>query len=180
MELKFLEIHSAGKAYRDRLYALYEATFPRMERKPVSSLEKTFSEGKNKILAITEGEDFVGLAVVMSDGRVNLLDYLAIEPTKRDRGYGGFALRYLLREYADRPFVVEIERPDEKAGDNAERLRRRAFYLFNGMESSGVCVWLFHVEYELLCANGSVSYAEYRRLLTDCMGTRVKPFLREL
>ena len=180
MELQFLEIHDTGKAYQDRLFALYEASFPRMERKPVGTLEKTFSEGKNKILAITEGEDFVGLAVVMSDGRLNLLDYLAIEPARRDRGYGGCALRHLLAEYADRPFVVEIERADEKAADNAERLRRRAFYLSNGMESSGVCVWLFHVEYELLCANGKIGYEAYRRLMADCMGARVKPFLREL
>ena len=180
MELQFSEIHDAGRAYRDRLFALYEATFPRAERKPVSSLEKTFSEGKNKILAITEGEDFVGLAVVMTDGRLNLLDYLAIDPAKRDRGYGGYALRHLLREYADRPLVVEIERPEEGAADNAQRLRRRAFYLANGMEGSGVCVRLFHVDYELLCANGKVGYEEYHRLLTDCMGARVKPFLREL
>lgn len=180
MELQFLEIHTEGRVYRERLFALYDASFPRLERKPVSSLEKTFEEGKNKILAITEGEDFIGLAILMTNGRLTLLDYLAIVPEKRDRGYGGCALRRLLESYTALPFVVEIERVDPAAADNAERLRRRAFYLSNGMESSGVCVWLFHMEYELLCANGSVSYADYRRLLTDCMGARVKHFLREL
>ena len=180
MDLQYLEIHDRGKAYRERLYKLYESSFPRLERKPISTLEKTFEQGKNKILAITEGEDFVGLAVVMTDGKLNLLEYLAIEPEKRNRGYGGRALRHLLAAYAERPLVVEIERPDEKAADNADRLRRRAFYLSNGMESSGVCVWLFHMEYELLCANGKLSYEDYRQMLVSCMGARVKAFLRHM
>ena len=180
MSLQFLEIHGPGKVYRDALYALYERSFPRLERKPVSSLERTFSEGKSKILAVTEDEDFIGLAVLMTDGRCTLLDYLAIEPDKRDRGYGSQVLRRLLTEYNERPLLVEIERADERAADNADRLRRRDFYLRSGMESSGVCVWLFHVEYELLCANGSVSYEQYRALLTHCMGGRVGAFLHQL
>ena len=180
MELRFLEIHSEGKPYRDALIRLYERSFPRLERKPVSSLERTYAEGKNAILAVTDGEEFVGLAILMTDGRCTLLDYLAIEPEKRDRGYGSQVLRRLLTEYSELPLLVEIERADESAADNAERLRRRAFYLRNGMESSGVCVWLFQVEYELLCANGSVSYEQYRALLTDCMGGRIKPFLHRI
>lgn len=180
MELRFLEIHAEGRPYREKLIRLYENSFPRLERKPVSSLERTFAEGKNAILAIADGEEFIGLAILMTDGRCTLLDYLAIEPEKRDRGYGGQALRRLLSEYDQRPFIVEIERLDESAEDNEQRLRRREFYLRNGMESSGVCVWLFQVEYELLCANGSVDYEAYRTLLTDCMGGRVKPFLHQV
>lgn len=180
MDLRLLEIHSEGKAYRDELFALYEDTFPRVERKPVSSLEKTCAEGKMKILAVCEGEEFVGLAVLMTDGSLLLLDYLAILPEKRNLGYGGAVLHRLLEEYNACPLAVEIERIDPSAEDNRERMSRRAFYLRNGMKSSGVFVWLFHMEYELLCANGEVSYESYRSLLTHCMGNRMKPFLRKI
>ncbi len=180
MELKLLEIHGEGRAYREDFLRLYEASFPRMERKPVTSLDKTFAEGRNRVLAVTDGGEFVGLAVVMTDGEVTLLDYLAIAGDKRNKGYGAAVLQRLLAEYADRPFLVEIERIDESAPDNAARIKRRSFYLRNGLESSGVFVWLFHMEYELLCAHGRAGYPEYRKLLTSCMGSRIKPFLRQL
>ncbi len=180
MELQLLEIHAEGIAHREAFIRLYEDAFPRLERKPVSSLEKTFAEGKNQIFALAEEERFVGLAVVMSNGKCRLLDYLAIEPALRDRGYGSAALGLLLERYSSLPFVVEIERSDESAADNAERMRRREFYLRNGMESSGVFVRLFHVDYELLCANGCVGYGEYSGLLSDCMGRRIGTVLREI
>lgn len=180
MELTFLDIHAGGEQYREELLRLYEASFPRMERKPVSSLERTCAEGKMRILAICADGAFAGLAILMSDGKARLLDYFAILPEKRNRGIGGMALRALLEQFADLPFIVEIERTDESAEDNEQRLRRRAFYLRNGMESSGAFVWLFQVEYELLCANGSIRYADYRSLLCHCMGNRMKPFLHQI
>lgn len=180
MEVKLLEIHGEGRAYRDEFIALYENAFPRFERKPVSSLEKTFSEGKNQLLAVTVGKEFVGLAVVMTDGYATLLDYLAIAENQRNKGYGAQVLKTLISQYASLPFLVEIERLDSAAQDNSMRIKRRNFYLHNGMESTGAFVWLFHVEYELLCANGKAGYEEYRKLLLSCMGKRMKPFLRKL
>ena len=78
----------------------------------------------------------------------------------RGQGIGSAILNAFREEYADKKFVVEIERADEGAGEEA--VRRKELYLSNGMRSAGCIVDVFGVEMELLCFEQAVGFSEYR------------------
>ena len=62
-----------------------------------------------------------------------LLDYFAVDDNQRNNGAGSSALRMLLERYLGKRFLLEIEAPDIPSENTPERIRRKAFYLRNGM-----------------------------------------------
>nr|MBQ8253220.1 hypothetical protein [Lachnospiraceae bacterium] len=76
----------------------------------------------------------------------------------------------LQEKYSDRRFFLEIESVDKPSSKLPERLRRKKFYLANGMQELGVNVKLFGVDMELLGYNGKVSFEEYRNLYFTAYG----------
>ena len=84
-------------------------------------------------------------------GRNLLLDYLAIEPEIRNRGYGHRLLETLKVWYAERAdcLMIECERP-KAAPDEAEARRRIRFYQEASAVLTSVRIWLFDVEYSIL------------------------------
>ncbi|MBQ0001266.1 MAG: GNAT family N-acetyltransferase, partial [Clostridiales bacterium] len=132
--MEFLEIHSEGKKYTAELIALYNEAFPPEEKKPWELMERLFEEKKMEILAITEGDTFIGLAANMLFGDHALLDYFAIASDKREMGYGSRAIRELQKRFAERTYILEIELCLPDAYNIGERRRRKAFYLRNGLK----------------------------------------------
>ena len=86
MELQ--NIQKEGKKYKEEVYALYVEAFPEVERKPLELIETLSALGKMEMLAITENEEFLGLAINMMTGKTALLDYFAIAPGRRGGGIG--------------------------------------------------------------------------------------------
>ena len=153
-------------AFRD----LYRAAFPPEERKPLWLLDRLKRKGVSDLLSIRDGARMIGLAVVAKSGDLALLDFFAIAPTERGKGYGARALRALAKRYADKRLFLEIERIDEGAANNAERLRRKAFYLRNGLTESGFAVRMFGVALEVMQFGAPLTYAEYRAFLARAFG----------
>ncbi len=59
---------------------LYEASFPKAEKKPFGFIMKKRKKGLFDVLSIEDGGQFCGLAIMMLSGGRALLDYLAIAP----------------------------------------------------------------------------------------------------
>lgn len=174
-----------------RVRLLYEDAFPKSEKKPFGMILRGRKKGNYEILAL-EGEngEFQGLAITMHYGELVLLDYFAIEPVCRGCGVGSCALKALQQRYRGKKFLLEIESTvgqEEAAGnrkgnvqsDEEElRLRRKAFYLRNGMQPMDFLVNLFGVEMELMTYECNVTFEEYHaifeHLLPRGMASRVK------
>ncbi len=156
--------------------ALYEAAFPKDEKKPFEFILEKRKEGFFDIWAI-ENKDggFGGLAIMLLSEDLALLDYLAVHPDCRGAGLGGSALHALREKYGKERIVVEIENTlgpaAEQAENREERLRRKAFYLRNGMTPMNFLVDLFGVEMEVLTFGRKLTYEEYyaiyRKVLPD-------------
>lgn len=101
---------SGSEIYTD----LYRISFPDVERKPFSLIERKAAMGTMEILMMSEGGERMGLAITASDGELVLLDYFAVDPSKRGQGAGSEALQLLLALYNDRQFFLEIERPGRR------------------------------------------------------------------
>ena len=143
----------------DGLHHIYHEhlshAFPRMERKPLSAMEKLMAAGRYEALGLYDGEDLVAYALIWLEPGwpFALLDYLGTMAGLRDRGLGSRMLDLLAEHYAHfRGIFGEAEAPEN--GDPAgEPLRRRrlAFYQRNGFRYGGYDCALFGVHYKTLC-----------------------------
>lgn len=145
-----------------RIYHLYQTAFPRAERKPFALIRKKSREGKFDVWYFEEDNKFVGLAIAIvgEDGRI-LLDYFAVSGKVRSKGNGSRMLQQILKQYEGRDLFGEIELEDPTAENNADRIRRKAFYLRNGLVEVGVRISLFGVEMELLSNGFTMTFEEY-------------------
>lgn len=161
------------------LYRLYRAAFPASERKPFSLIVRMYRRGKTDVWRVAEDGRFLGLAMTINGPDVILLDYFAMEPRSRGRGAGSAALGLLSEHYRDKGLFVEIESPYEDGPDRSLRLRRKAFYLANGMEPMKVMMRLFGVKMELLGIRCRLDYPGYRDFYRDNYGAWAAEHIRE-
>lgn len=152
---------------------LYEEAFPSEERKPFGLMEELVRQGKMEMLVVLDGEEFVGLAAVLLAKEIVILDYFAISPSIRNRGYGGRALDLLLERYKERRLILEIEVEDPKAENAQERVKRKEFYMQNKIKETGIYAHVYQTDFELLAADGRLSFKEYVQAMEDTMGAEL-------
>lgn len=158
----------------NQIRKLYEASFPKAEKKPFEMMVAKQKEGLCEILAIEdETGNFCGLAIMILAAGLALLDYFAIEPRCQGGGLGSATLQELRERYGSDKIVVEIERttgPEAEAAENAqERIRRKAFYIRNGMVPMEFLVDLFGVEMEVLTFGRKLTYEEYHAIYNSVL-----------
>lgn len=159
---------------------LYQKTFPDAERKSFSLIERKAAMGSMEILLIKEDNKRVGFAMTANAADVILLDYFAIADAYQGQGIGTEAFLWLRELYSDKQFFLEIEETDEKQPDYQDRLRRKEFYLRNGMLETGIHVELFGVGLELLATNKELHYDDCERLYRELLGPAYRTMLRRI
>lgn len=156
------------------LRALYEKTFPRSEKKPFFVILRKRRKGTMEILSVEdENGVFLGFAITILHKDIVLLDYFAISPTCRGQGIGTKVLALLEERYAGKRILLEIEDPDEPADNTAERLRRREFYLRNGLTIQNYKVWLFGVKMLILTNRRTVTFEEYHEIFEQVFSLKL-------
>lgn len=167
-----MQLITAQKNDLKQIKKLYKEAFPKEERYPFFLIQKRVREGKAEILAL-EQDGFAGLAIMMFYKDIVMLQFFAIAPEKRGQHLGSITLSLLKERYAGKRFLLEIETLRPEAENYADRVRRKNFYLRNGMKEMNVVVFLFGVELELLTDGGDVSFEEYHAVYTDMLGHRI-------
>lgn len=164
-----------------RMYPLYRTAFPKAERKPFWMIRRKKKLGESDVWYFEEDGKFKGLATTVNDaGGKILLDYFAVTGKDRGKGNGGKMLKLILKQYEGRDLFGEIELADENAANNAERVRRKAFYLRNGLVALGVKVNLFGVDMELLSNGCQVTFEEYHAFYCRNIGEFARDNVVEL
>lgn len=144
-----------------RLYKLYCEAFPDNERKPFSLIRSMQKKGKSDIWYFEKNNKFVGLTFTINSNEMILIDYLAVVSAKRSNGIGSEIIEHLRNYYTGKGIFVEIESVYEKCDNLNDRLRRKQFYLRNGMLPMKVMIVLFGVKMELMGINCCLTYDEY-------------------
>lgn len=141
-----------------QITALYEQQmrqdFPPSELKYLSSILSMVRLGVYDVLGAYDDQGgFAAYALVYRprEGRIALIDYLAVKRGMRGRGIGSALLSCLCKYYAGAvdALMIECERP-KSAPDEAEARRRIRFYTCSGAVLTSVRIWLFGVEYSIL------------------------------
>ncbi|MGN0350906.1 MAG: hypothetical protein ACI4ES_04570 [Roseburia sp.] len=163
------------------IWALYEKAFPKEEKKPISLMLKKREEGFYEILEITDQEEeFRGLVIVILYQDLALLDYFAIEDTKRGTGIGSTALKLLQERYKEKRFFLEIESTKENCPDLNNRVRRKHFYEKNGMGAMKFLVELFGINMELMTYQCELSFEEYHKIFEEVFSKEMSEKVRRI
>lgn len=164
-----MQLITARKNDLKQLKKLYKEAFPKEERYPFFLIQKRVKQGKAEILALEE-DGFAGLAIMMFYKDIAMLQFFAVSPDKRGNNLGSTTLKLLKERYAGKRLLIEIETLVPEANNYADRVRRKSFYLRNGMKEMHIAVLLFGVELELLTDGEDVSFEEYHAMYTDMLG----------
>lgn len=86
----------------NNLKELYIRAFPESERKPFDLMEKNADNGSMEILSLeNEDGEFLGLVITILYEDKVLIDYFAVDESKRNGGIGGKALKLISDRYKD-------------------------------------------------------------------------------
>ncbi len=153
------------------MQAIYEDSFPECEKKPFSLIIQKMNGNLVDMWSIKESGEIYGIAITMKYKDIVLLDYFAMETQARGRGFGTRALEQLKRIYDGKRFFLEVESTlEEGASNQRQRIRRKEFYLRNGLHEIGMVVEIYQTQMEVLTFGGEITYEEYRNLYRQVYG----------
>ena len=152
--------------YWQQINSLAKEAFPPEEYLAPDKLVE-MSEAENfDFLVLTDEGDFVGFMVVQTYKNLAYLFFLAIDSSRRSKGYGSYAIEALKEAYPEKKQVVDFEMLDEKADNYEQRKKRRNFYLRNGYKETGLFLSYLGVDYEVFCMDEEFEVGEFKELMT--------------
>lgn len=169
-----LEIKSVQPENKKAFKSLYKSSFPDSERKPYYLMKYWQRCGKMELYELSDGEEFCGLFITVICDELVLVDYLAVCPELRSKGIGSQAIELARNKYKGKKIFLEIETTEKQCDDLEVRLKRKKFYLNNGLSSCGFSVNLFGVEMEILAFEEKITYNEYMKLYRHMAGKLLK------
>lgn len=155
---------------------LYKVSFPRNERKPFVMIERCRNRNNADIISIeSDSGRFLGLAVTLMNDEYVLLDYFAVSENIRSKGIGTEAIKLIKERYKGRKFFLEAEN-----GDDNIKVRRRDFYIRNGLTPMDYKVSLFGVPMVILTDDARLTFEEYRSLYLNVLGKYTDRFIKKI
>lgn len=145
-----------------RIRMLYRRAFPASERKPFPIIASNRKRGTTDIWYFSKDGAFVGFATTVNSKNLILLDYLAVPEKLRGQGFGSEILAMLRMHYVGKGLFLEIESVLDDTPNLEQRLKRKQFYLSNGMTDLHTEACVFGVNMELLGFDCQLSFDEYR------------------
>lgn len=156
MELKKVSL----ERFKKIIYPEYKKIFPLGERKSYRRFKKSYTKGITDIIEITIENEFIGFFIMnyIKENPYIVLDYFAILPKYRCKGYGTEAIKLLKEMYKNyNGIFIEIEQVGggDTKEENNERQRRARFYEKLGFYKLDFDLKLFAVTYSAYILNCS-------------------------
>ena len=118
----------------DAFYDIYRVSFPPSEQKSKEALLAMYTLTSYTIFIAEDDEIILGFCIVFHDKDADfyLLEYMAVDPQRRDLGIGSqlfnTSYTYIQERYGLKPLLVEIDSPKSPSLDKALREKRAHFY----------------------------------------------------
>ena len=146
--------------YLPQLRALYEHSFPANERRTLEDLFNVFGSAHEMRVLVHKGR-FAGFVSLLTWQDLTHILYLAIEPDLRGQGLGSEALRLIREHKPSARILADLEDEVPGASNNAQRLRRMAFYRKGGYMPSEVRYDWRGESYVIYVSGGSLAAHEF-------------------
>jgi ribosomal protein S18 acetylase RimI-like enzyme len=105
--MEFLRIEAGDKKRWDKVWELYEESFPIVERRKVEDHISACNDERFFPLSVWDGQQLIGLMFFWEWDKYRYLEHLAVNPNLRGHGYGT-QLLYYLRE-SNHTIMLEID-----------------------------------------------------------------------
>jgi len=139
--------YKAISKIEDEIEQLYNEAFPEEERYPFWAIIESAESDKVDFLGIYKNDQLVGFTYLIYYRDIVYVFYLAIKKSMRNQGLGSYVVKDLIARNPNKIVMLCIEQPD-----NELKKRRRAFYLRNGMHSTGKNLDNFGYKFEFLAS----------------------------
>lgn len=160
----------------NKIRAIYHRSFKKIDRIPlfVLSLKR---HSTLELLGIYDDDLVVGLTYLIHKGDMTFVLYLAIDDKLHSKGYGSLALKEIVSRGNSR-IALNIESIDQHATNYNQRIKRKAFYLKNDFQASGVFIKNPDGIMEMLSYQKKVvTFDDYVDLLSVFTTKLFKPFI---
>lgn len=119
-----MDFKDTSGAVREKVWRLYEESFPAHERRSLTAQEQAFADcrARSKVMLDDEGEVMALVFYWLYAGMV-YVEFLAVNPAMRGRNIGSGVVERLLELYPGKLVILEIEPPQEEMA-----VRRLHFY----------------------------------------------------
>ncbi len=155
LNLNLIRLHASSKD-RKCFEQINEEAFPLSERMSFDEIFAFASDTSTDVLGIYDDEKPVGFTVLLKNAECGYVYYLAIDRHARSQGYGSAAMKKMMEMYSELQLVLDFEAIDETAENNAQRVRRKKFYLENGFHETGNYTILSDERFEVVCSGGEL------------------------
>ncbi|MCR4563004.1 MAG: GNAT family N-acetyltransferase [Bacilli bacterium] len=164
--MNFVEVKENTDIYK-KTEDLFLRAFPPEERPPFKFFYMDGGRFKGSVLAIYDGETYVGLLITNLKDDLVYIYFLAIDDSVRSKGYGSQVLSAVKGFYQGKRLFLLAEEVDPRYEDYEHRKRREHFYLKNGFKNSKTVIEEFGVRYELFTLDCVVEPREFYLMMRD-------------
>lgn len=170
--------------FKKVIYQDYKKIFPRVERKPYREIKKIYDEKISEIIEIIQEDEIVGFIIIntIENNLYAILDYFAILPDYRGKGYGTEAIKLLKEMYKDyNGIYIEVEKVESAKHEEERHIRQRRVNFYENLGfikmKFDICLCsALHYTYILPCKNGNFSDKEAMdeifKIYTTAMGEK--------
>jgi GNAT superfamily N-acetyltransferase len=176
------ELISDGFADFARFDALNDEAFPLEERIPATELVELAKSPHVELMALYDGDEFVGYWMILDAKVCAYLFFFAIESERRGRGYGSEALALMCSLHPS--IVLDMERIDDTAPNAAQRRDRKRFYERNGFADTGYLLTYLGMTFELMSRGDEFegegfagAFGEIKHIFEGTKYGRIEPVL---
>lgn len=164
MRLKLIKLTQNNKDLK-YFEQINNEAFPESERMSFEEIFLFASRTDTDVLGIYDVQNPVGFTVLLKNKECAYVYYLAIDEKFRSNGYGGAALNEIIKRYSKLQIILDFEEIDEAAANNAQRIRRKCFYLKNGFHETGHFTLLNGIRFEVVCVGEDLRKEAFKDLL---------------
>lgn len=164
MQLQFTSLTENSKD-RDYFEQINIEAFPRYERWDMKDIFAFAKQTDTEVLGVYDGETPIGFSVLVKHTECAYIYYLAIDKRQRSKGYGSATLHKLMEVYSDLQLILDFEDPMEESDNCEQRIRRKEFYLRNGLHETGHYTLLNGGRFEVVCNKGELLTEAFEELI---------------
>lgn len=155
--MEFLRVQPSDTQRWNKVWELYESSFPITERRKMDDHVRAFSDEQFFPLSAWDGGELIGILFYWEWDSYRYLEYLAVNPDLRGHGFGSELLRHL--RDSDHTIILEID-----PLVNELSVRRLQFY-----ERAGFTLTPYrfmHLPYRLESQSQELLILSYPKMIT--------------
>lgn len=160
MALKAVNIKRTMPDYKD-ICEIYKSSFPKAEQFPIWLLRVMSHLKGIHSVSFYDDDILCGFSYFLENEKTVFILFLAVNGKVRSKGYGSRILSQIKELHPGKTIFLDVEKPDEKAENNHQRLKRIEFYRRNGIVDTNNSFTYDGITYEILSTDKNFSEQEY-------------------